>query len=242
MRIADLTRLSWDQVRRRKVVTMLCAAGLSIGCAAIILAMSIGESTQEIVSSQLNSFLKMDEITVYPNNGPSSPPGSTESKDDEAAKRGALNDQKLEIMRNIKHVKAVAPFQEFNYMEMTTMDSKKGYALIVGTDLSTLKDFGESFMQGDVTGTTDTMNAVVLSYGATLDLLDPETRSKLYQSMDRNPYDENIRKQYESLRTTPTALFKQQIQILSMQDSGKQLTSPGLRVIGVLKKRRARAT
>ena len=50
-------------------VTMLCAAGLSIGCAAIILAMSIGESTQQIVESELNSFLKMDEITVMPNSG-----------------------------------------------------------------------------------------------------------------------------------------------------------------------------
>lgn len=74
MRVSDLTRLSWDQVRRRKVVTMLCAAGLSIGCAAIILAMSIGESTQKIVETQLTSYLKMDEITVMPDNGASAVP------------------------------------------------------------------------------------------------------------------------------------------------------------------------
>lgn len=58
MRIGDLTRLSWDQVRRRKVVTSLCAIGISIGCAAIIVAMSMGESAQSYIEEEMNTFLR----------------------------------------------------------------------------------------------------------------------------------------------------------------------------------------
>ncbi|WP_197081756.1 ABC transporter permease [Paenibacillus sp. E194] len=69
MRVRDYLHLSWDQLKRRKVVTGLCAAGISIGCAAIIIAMSVGESAQTFAEKQLNTYLKMDEITVTPNTG-----------------------------------------------------------------------------------------------------------------------------------------------------------------------------
>ncbi len=225
MRISDLTRLSWDQVRRRKVVTMLCAAGLSIGCAAIILAMSIGESTQKIVESELNEFLKMDEITVMADSGGGS---------DEAKKRGLITEQKLEIMRNLNHVKAVAPYQPFEYMQYATVDNKQGNANIIATDLNSLVSFGSTFMQGqaddgDVTG-------VVLSYGATMGLIDPDDRQKLYDAMDRNPYDPSVQEQYRNMMVVPTSMFNQQIQFTSTDENGKQRTSSAYRVIGVLKK------
>lgn len=225
MRISDLTRLSWDQVRRRKVVTMLCAAGLSIGCAAIILAMSLGESTQKIVESELNQFLKMDEITVMADTGGGS---------DEAKKRGLLTEQKLEIMKNLNHVTAVAPYQPFEYMQYATVDNKQGSANIIATDLSSLESFGSSFMQGqaddgDVTG-------VVLSYGATMGLIDPDDRQKLYDAMDRNPYDPSVQEQYRNMMVVPTSMFNQQIQFTSTDENGKQRTSSAYRVIGILKK------
>ncbi|MHA7963492.1 ABC transporter permease [Paenibacillus sp. CAU 1782] len=229
MRISDLSRLSWDQVRRRKVVTMLCAAGLSIGCAAIILAMSIGESTQKIVESELNTFLKMDEITVMPSNGAQGADASEEAKN-----RGLLTDQKLNIMRNLKHVKAVAPYQQLNYMQMTTVDGKQGSANIIATDLNTLESFGESFMQGQADGSD--ANGVVLSYGATMGLMDPDTRDKLYAAMDRNPYDATVQEQYRTMMVVPTSMFNVQIQLNRIDETGKQRVSSPLRVIGVLKK------
>ncbi|MUG47634.1 ABC transporter permease [Paenibacillus woosongensis] len=239
MRISDLTRLSWDQVRRRKVVTMLCAAGLSIGCAAIILAMSIGESTQQIVESELNSFLKMDEITVMPNSGAMPGQDNPDQASEEANNRGLLTDQKLEVMRNMKHVTAVAPYQTFDHLAMTTADSKEGYVEVVATDLTRLKDFGETFAQGKADSVD--INSVVLSYGATMGLMDEETRNKLYEAMERSGYDRSSQEQYRNMMVIPTAMYQTQIQLVKYDENGKQLTSAPLQVIGVLKKPKGRS-
>lgn len=239
MRISDLTRLSWDQVRRRKVVTMLCAAGLSIGCAAIILAMSIGESTQQIVESELNSFLKMDEITVMPNSGAMPGQDNPDQVSEEANNRGLLTDQKLEVMRNMKHVTAVAPYQTFDHLGMTTADSKEGYVEVVATDLTRLKDFGETFGQGKADSVD--INSVVLSYGATMGLMDEETRNKLYEAMERSGYDRNSQEQYRNMMVIPTAMYQTQIQLVKYDDNGKPLTSTPLQVVGVLKKPKGRS-
>ncbi|WP_019635453.1 ABC transporter permease [Paenibacillus fonticola] len=239
MRISDLTRLSWDQVRRRKVVTMLCAAGLSIGCAAIILAMSIGESTQQIVESELNSFLKMDEITVMPNSGAMPGQDNPDQVNEEANKRGLLTDQKLEVMRNMKHVTAVVPYQTFDHLEMTTADSKEGYVEVVATDLTRIKDFGETFAQGKADSVD--INSVVLSYGATMGLMDEETRNKLYEAMERSGYDRSSQEQYRNMMVIPTAMYQTQIQLVKYDENGKQLTSTPLQVIGVLKKPKGRS-
>jgi len=239
LRIGDLTRLSWDQVRRRKVVTMLCAAGLSIGCAAIILAMSIGESTQQIVESELNSFLKMDEITVMPNSGAMPGQSDPDQVSEEAKNRGLLTDQKLEVMRNMKHVTAVAPYQTFDYLEMTTADGKEGHAEVVATDLTRLENFGETFGQGKADGAD--INSVVLSYGATLGLMDEETRNKLYEAMERSAIDRSAQEQYRNMMVIPTAMYQTQIQLLKYDENGKLLTSTPLQVVGVLKKPKGRS-
>ncbi|WP_341280659.1 ABC transporter permease [Paenibacillus sp. FSL H8-0537] len=233
MRVSDLTRLSWDQVRRRKVVTMLCAAGLSIGCAAIILAMSIGESTQKIVETQLTSYLKMDEITVMPDNGASAGPGSQSTASDEVKNRGKLSEQKVEIMRNIKHVKAVAAMQQLNYMQMVTSDDKQAYAQIIGTDLNSLEAFGNTYWQGSA---SDAPNSVVLSYGTTLGLMNQEEQNKLFEAMNLNPSDPALQEQYNTMMITPSALYQNQIQLVNYDQDNKQKISEGLRVVGVLKK------
>lgn len=239
MRISDLTRQSWDQVRRRKVVTMLCAAGLSIGCAAIILAMSIGESTQKIVESELNSFLKMDEITVMPNSGALPGQSDTTNISEETRNRGLLTEQKLEIMRNMNHVLAVAPFQMVDYLQMSTADGSQNYVEVIATDLSRLEDFGESFGQGNVDGTE--INTVVMSYGATMGLMDNETRNKLYEAMEGAAYDQSAQEQYRNLMTLPTAMYQAQIQFSNYDETGKQRISTSMRVGGVLKKPKGRS-
>ncbi|UVI30479.1 ABC transporter permease [Paenibacillus spongiae] len=240
MRIGDLTRLSWDQVRRRKVVTALCAAGLSIGCAAIILALSIGESAQQYIENEMNSFFKMDEITVTANEGvPASggqggqAVGGDSAEGDDSLERGKLTDQKLAIMRNIKHVTAVAPFQQMNYLEMSTTDNRKAYVEVIGTDLNMLEGFDKPFMQG---GPSDLIGTVVLNYGATLGLVDPETRDKLIEQLNRNPYDSSLMEQYDKMNRTPSSLFQRQVQFLGFSNDGKAKQSSPLRVTGVLKK------
>ncbi|WP_374020237.1 ABC transporter permease [Paenibacillus thiaminolyticus] len=239
MRIADYIRLSWDQLKRRKVVTALCAIGISIGCASIVVAMSVGESAQMFVEKQLNSFLKMDEITVAPNKGATGPGANNASKSDnsEAEERGQITDQKLEVIRNIPHVKAVAAFQQLGYMQMETADERKAGLEIIGTDLNSLIDFGYEFMQG---GASDLTGTVILSYGATLGLLDEETQDKydnLSMQFMQNPNDETLRKQLRILEQTPSSLYQRQIRLIPFgEDTNRPQASSPLRVSAVLKK------
>lgn len=69
MRIRDVARMAWGQIIRRKMVTLLCMMGLSIGSAAMIIALSVGQSVQAYSEKTLNDNYKMDEITITPNEG-----------------------------------------------------------------------------------------------------------------------------------------------------------------------------
>ncbi|MDG0874739.1 FtsX-like permease family protein [Paenibacillus thiaminolyticus] len=237
MRIADYIRLSWDQLKRRKVVTGLCAIGISIGCASIVVAMSVGESAQVFAEKQLNSFLKMDEITVTPNKGVSDPSAQNASRSDnsEAEERGQITEQKLEVIRNIPHVKAVAAFQQLGYLQMETADERKSGLEIIGTDLNALTDFGHEFMQGSASDLTGT---VILNYGATLGLVDEETMDKLIKQLNENPYDDALMQQYRNLSRTPSSLYQRQIRLIpfSGEDGKRPQASSPLRVSAVLKK------
>ena len=64
--ILDSIRLAWGQIKRRKVVTALCMTGISIGCAAIIVAISIGNGAQSYLETEIIGGMKLDEITVTP--------------------------------------------------------------------------------------------------------------------------------------------------------------------------------
>lgn len=238
MRISDISRLAWDQVRRRKVVTGLCMAGISIGCAAIIVALSLGESAQSYSEKMLNDYLKMDEITVTPNNGvPSQGEGSSGgSEENNHLDPGRLTRQKLEIIQGMKHVTSAAPFRELGTMKMYTVDNRMAEVQVRATDLSLLAKFDNTFMQG---AGSDVPNMAVLSYGATLGLIDTETRQKILDGLSSDPNNIQLREQYESLSILPTEMYQQQIQLQTQDTSsmdGQTYTSSPLRVNGILNK------
>lgn len=232
MRIRDILRLSWDQVKRRKVVTGLCAAGISIGCAAIVVAMSVGDSAQKYTEQEMNQFFKMDEITVRANSGVSAPGGGSQISA-EMLEQGKLTRQKLDLIRQFPHVSAAAPFVELGHLQMVTNDNRTSYVQVIGTQLESLSKFGHNFAQG---GPTDTSGAIVLNYGATLGLNDPETLDNLIKQISRNPYDDNLMDQYRKLQKTPSELYQRQLQLkVSTGEAGKVRTSSPLRVAGILK-------
>lgn len=233
MRIRDILRLSWDQVKRRKVVTGLCAAGISIGCAAIVVAMSVGDSAQKYTEKELNQFFKMDEITVMANAGVSAPGSSGTQLSAEMLEQGKLTRQKLELIRQFPHVEAAAPFEELGQVQLVTSDNRISYVQLIGTNLEFLTKFGHVFQQG---GPTDTTGAIVLNYGATLGLNDPDALDGLLKQLSRNPYDENLMDQYRKLQRTPSELYQKQLQFRAPGgQAGKIRTSSFLRVAGVLK-------
>ncbi|UQZ37695.1 ABC transporter permease [Paenibacillus sp. PK3_47] len=230
--------MAWDQVKRRKVVTGLCMTGISIGCAAIIVALSIGQSAQDYVTEEVNRNFKMDEIMVTPGGGIPSPggggSGSSAAQDNENLDPGKLTPQKLEIIQGLKHVVAAAPFQELGYLQMLTMDNKIGDVQVIVTDLTMLTKYDKTFKQG--TG-TNMPGMVVLNHGATLGLIDNETRQKIFDGLNADPFNQELNNQYMSLTTVPSEMYRQQFQLqardYSVQEGAVKLSSP-LQVSGIL--------
>ncbi|MHA0857243.1 ABC transporter permease [Paenibacillus sp. CMAA1364] len=237
MRISDISRLAWDQIRRRKVVTGLCMAGISIGCAAIIVALSVGESAESYSEQSMNQFFKMDEITVTPNTGVPSQGGSGgESVEKDLLDPGRLTQQKLDIIQGLNHVSAAAPFQELGHVQMYTIDNRVVDIQVIGTDLHLLTKFDKSFKQG---GPSDLSGMVVLNYGATLGLMDAETKQKIFDGFNNDPFNDELRQQYDSLTLIPSELYLQQIQLQMVDYSstnGETHNSSSLTVSGVLNK------
>ncbi|RRJ61809.1 FtsX-like permease family protein [Paenibacillus oralis] len=230
MRFLDLIRMSWGQIIRRKVVTLLCMVGLSIGCAAMIMALSIGTSVQEYGEKTLNENYKMDEITVTPNEGISSGGNKGQTSTFE---RGALTQQKIDIISKLPHVVSVAPMLKLDMLEMTTADGKSSWVEVTGTELGTLSRFGSRFAQG---GASTTGGAVVANYGAIFGLADPEVVRQLNDKLMEDPYNDQLIQEYMQMMSTPAELFQAQINLKSqdMNTPSKIRTSSPLRVTGIL--------
>lgn len=239
MRISDISRLAWDQIKRRKVVTGLCMTGISIGCAAIIVALSIGDSAQSYAEKEVNRNFKMDEISVKPNAGIPSQGGgggAGASQTSDKLDPGKLTRQKVELIKGIKHVTAAAPFQELGYIRMSTIDNKVVDVQIIGTDIRLLMKYDNTFKQG---GPSDLNGMVVLNYGATVGLMDAETQKNIYEQLASDPYNGELMEKYDSLSRLPSEMYQQQIQ-LQTNDTTSQLAqtyvSSSFRVAGILDK------
>ncbi|WP_019911170.1 ABC transporter permease [Paenibacillus sp. HW567] len=228
MKIRDISRMAWDQVKRRKVVTGLCMAGISIGCAAIIAALSIGQSAQVYVTNEVNRNFKMDEITVTPGGGIPSSKGSSGSSSGTSSNLdpGKLTFQKLKIIQGLNHVVAAAPFQDTGYMQMLTVDNKITDVQVIATDLRMLTKYDKTFKQG---GPSDLAGMVVLNRGATLGLIDLETRQKIFETMNNDPFNQDVMNQYNNLMVVPSEMYRQKVQ-LQAQDYSSSSTQPAVKL------------
>lgn len=162
MKIRDYVVLGWDQLRRRMVVTALCAMGIAIGSAAIIVALAFGESITHYAREQMNSFLKMDEITAFQGASVSQGSGT-------AGQGGDLTEQKIKLIRQLPNVRSAALFRQVDYANFIVDDTKRGSLQLIGADVSKLEEFGFELGQGAF---SDQDNAIVISYSALYDLYD----------------------------------------------------------------------
>ncbi|MFE5319074.1 ABC transporter permease [Paenibacillus sp. NPDC056579] len=229
MRLRDYLKLGWEQLRRRMVVTALCAMGIAIGSASIIVALSFGESINHYSKTQMSFYMKSDEITVR--NGIAK---GADAKDTNASKAYELNKAKIDIMRSLPYVKALATYQTFNQFEFE-VDNKRGQLYnVYATELDTLEAFGSELHQG---GASDMDNTIILSYGATMGLFDEQlSRSGSQEEQSESEQLDN----YLNQRIIAYPVYQKQI-ILKPQifmPNGQQISSIQfpLRVVGILKK------
>lgn len=226
MRLRDYLVIGWDQLRRRKVVTLLCVMGIAIGSASIVVALAFGESITHYSTQQMSRYLKTDEITIMNQSG-----GQTSDQSRSVNEYG-ISQQKINLIRTLPHVKSVAGYSELGSMEFIVDNTKSGRLNIVATDLQTLPDFGMEFGQGAL---SDQANTIVLTYPATVDLRD--TRATQTDSRQR------IQPDGRSVRdlTPPISypLYKKQLRLLqSVQqvDGTVKKFEYSVRVVAIVKR------
>lgn len=226
MKLFDYIKLGWDQLKRRIVVTALCAMGIAIGSASIIVALSFGESINQYSKAQMYNFLKSDEISVSSGSGPE----TEASGDPNASKPYELSQSKIDLIRNFPHIKALSTNRTLNGFQIK-LDNKTGYLNeIYATELDTLDDFGIELQQG---GPSDLENTIILSYGATMGLQDEQMRQKRTYENEREAM-QAWREQ--SLLAYP--MYQKQITLVPQAfgpSSGESVSIP-VRVVGILKK------
>ncbi|WP_181150798.1 ABC transporter permease [Paenibacillus sp. PCH8] len=234
MRIRDVARMAWGQIIRRKIVTLLCLMGLSIGSAAMIIALSVGQSVQTYSEKMLNDNYKMDEITIMPNEGIKTGNGSGSGQKTKF-ERGALTMEKIRIIQRLPHVIAVAPMLKLDALDMVLPDGRSSYVEVVGTELDTLGGFGYRYAQGSGAGDG---RIAVANYGSTFGFIDPKVTQKLFDQLNADPYNNELLQQYTDMSSLQDRLMQQRIQFRYEDFTGGRQTkmSGSVRVSGELTK------
>ncbi|MDF2715972.1 MAG: hypothetical protein K0R28_2897, partial [Paenibacillus sp.] len=233
MRFRDYIALGWDQLRRRKVVTLLCVMGIAIGSASIVVALAFGESISHYSTKQMSYYLKTDEITVMNNSsrGSGSVSGQTSAVDD-----FGITKQKLNLIKSLPHVKTAASFENVGNMQFVADDTKTGYLDITATDLGTLTDFGLEFQQG---APVDQDNVIVLSYTATVGLRDRQTALTDAARRQQVQLEQDILQGREQPTIVPYPLYRKQIRLLktiNMADGTSRTLEFPVRVVAIEKR------
>lgn len=217
MRFLDYLKLAWDQLRRRKVVTLLCMMGIGIGSSSIIVALSFSESVTQFSEQRMGYYLKTDEIEVRGRDTG----GPDAGKEDEPF---SLTEHKIKIIQELPNVTGTAPFQQLGYFNFTADQTKRGDAEVIATDFESLEQFGYELQQG----TFDHVhNGIILSYGATMNLRD----TRLPPELQSNHADD------QPIIAYPMYQKVISLNVVAADGAGGAISGQiPLRVVGILKK------
>ena len=182
MRFADILKMCFDSLSRRKGRTILTVLGVFIGCTSIIVMVSIGAGMQESYDQMLKNMGDLSIIEVY--RGYNQSTGTqTESK---------LDDKAVESFHEIAGVQAVMPkasLDEYNVSFKAGVNGRytANWVNFAGIDSSALEDMGFELMDGRYPESSD--EVVVGQYFAYnfFDTLMPDGRNYV----DRYIWDEN---------------------------------------------------
>ena len=230
MRFADILKMCFDSLSRRKGRTILTVLGVFIGCTSIIVMVSIGAGMQESYDQMLKNMGDLSIIEVY--RGYNQSTGTqTESKLDEKA---------VESFHEIAGVQAVMPkasLDEYNVSFKAGVNGRytANWVNFAGIDSSALEDMGYELVAGRYPESSD--EVVVGQYFAYnfKDTLMPDGRNYV----DRYTWDENGNIDTENVPDPFFDPLKTDVKMLltSWDDSGNETTpySVDLKVVGILK-------
>ena len=231
MRFADIFKMCFDSLSRRKGRTILTVLGVFIGCTSIIVMVSIGAGMQESYDQMLKNMGDLSIIEVY--RGYNQSTGTqTESK---------LDNKAVESFHEIAGVKAVMPkasLDDYNISFKAGINGRytANWVNFAGIDSSALEDMGYELVAGRYPESSD--EVVVGQYFAYnfTDTLMPDGRNYVY----RYTWDENGNIDTENVPDPFFDPLKTSItMVLTPYDDGTG-TEPTpyeveLKVVGVLK-------
>lgn len=235
MRFADILKMCFDSLSRRKGRTILTVLGVFIGCTSIIVMVSIGAGMQESYDQMLKNMGDLSIIEVY--RGYNQNTGTqTESKLDEKA---------VESFREIAGVQAVMPkagLDNYNISFKAGINDRYSadWGNFAGIDVSALEDMGFELIAGRYPQSSD--EVVVGQYFAYIfkDTLMPDGRNYV----NRWNWDENGNIDTENVPDPFFDPLKTDVKMLltSWDDSGNETTpySVDLKVVGILKEDRGK--
>ena len=232
MRFADILRMCFDSLSRRKGRTVLTVLGVFIGCTSIIVMVSIGAGTQESYDQMLKSMGDLSIIEVY----------RGYNYDTGTQSEAKLDDAAVESFHEIAGVQAVMPKAS---LDGYSVSFKAGindrytadWGTLVGIDAGALEDMGFEIVDGayPAAGSDEVVVGQYFAYNFK-DSLMPDGRNRV----SRWVWDENGNMDTENI---PDAFFdplKADVtMVLTPYDDGSG-TEPtpynvDLNVVGVLK-------
>ena len=112
MKFGDLLRMSSNSLWKRKIRTILTILGVVIGTASIVVMISLGLGLNRQTMQDIEKYGGLTTVNVFPNDGGgynSYGSNSSDEEDSGATEVKYLDDEVIEQLRELPHVKIVSP-------------------------------------------------------------------------------------------------------------------------------------
>ncbi|WEV69908.1 ABC transporter permease [Bifidobacterium sp. ESL0775] len=154
MRVGDIIRLAFQNLRRRKSRTILTVLGVIVGSCSILIMISLGQGMSAANEAMLREMGDLTLITVG-SNADGNPMMGMSSSNDGGNSPKRLNKTALTVFRNIENVKAVTPMDVLNIPVNVTAGAGGRYKadqysslVIQGIDMTQLKAMSFDIVKG----------------------------------------------------------------------------------------------
>ena len=138
MRISDLLLMSINNLRRRKLRTVLTVLGVIIGTASIVVMVSLGIGLNEMTMEQIESYGSLTTIEVRSNMGYGGVAVSVGGSSSAGSEAEYITDETIEQFARMEHVKGVSPVLDINVI------MRQG---VYEAQYLTLRGVGQSYLQ-----------------------------------------------------------------------------------------------
>jgi len=136
MNILDTLIMSFTNLWRRKLRTVLTALGMAVGTISIVVMISIGLGFQRSFEEQMSNYGSLTQVQVYP------------GWDQSSGRQKELDDSTIKQVENLEHVLAVLPV--VNQYANLKSGRNRGYANFFGVDFALAEIFGFLPSQGEL--------------------------------------------------------------------------------------------